>query len=286
MNIVECTVKGCCNQVFSLQLCRKHYEQARLEKAGPCSILGCEHKISRGNLCDYHYRNKLKSLRPNCIIPNCGQKQHNVTTGLCQTHQFRLSKHGKTDNPRGADWGARESHSLYKTWIWHKTRTPKGMDKEWAESFWKFVADVGDKPAKSTLRRPKSNAPLGPANWMWQEIIESKDKAEYSREWRKRNPERAKNIDLKKTYGITLAQYEQMLEQQNNVCAICKLPEMSLSSDGGPRMMPVDHCHTTGKVRGLLCTACNRALGLFKENKTTLGRAIKYLEAHTGSKCL
>jgi hypothetical protein len=119
--------------------------------------------------------------------------------------------------------------------------------------------------------------PLSPDNWVWKESTPSKDKAAYQKEWRIKNPEKAKNSELKKHYGITLSEYESMMAAQNGLCAICKQPENSKDKDGGPRGMPVDHCHTTGKVRGLLCTSCNRALGMFKDNVDNLVSAIEYL---------
>lgn len=75
--------------------------------------------------------------------------------------------------------------------------------------------------------------------------------------WRADNLEQAKrnarSLHLFKSYGITLDDYDAMLLAQGGVCAICAGP-------GGKYGLHVDHCHTTGKVRGLLCTKCNGAL--------------------------
>ncbi|HET8686207.1 MAG TPA: endonuclease VII domain-containing protein [Methanosarcina sp.] len=91
--------------------------------------------------------------------------------------------------------------------------------------------------------------------------------SEYMRDYRKRNPDKMKNIDLKKRFNITLDQYKEMLALQDNVCAICLQPEKRKDHRTGLiRELAVDHCHTTGKIRGLLCTDCNTALGLFKDN--------------------
>jgi ribosomal protein S8 len=64
-----------------------------------------------------------------------------------------------------------------------------------------------------------------------------------------------------------------MLEQQNHSCYICKEPETVTS-----RILSVDHDHETNKVRGLLCTNCNTALGKFKDNISFLKRAVEYLQ--------
>lgn len=75
--------------------------------------------------------------------------------------------------------------------------------------------------------------------------------------------------ELPHYYGITAEQYTSLVEQQNNQCAICgKNPETYLA---------VDHCHRTGKIRGLLCRRCNSAIGLFDENQTTIRNALQYL---------
>lgn len=75
---------------------------------------------------------------------------------------------------------------------------------------------------------------------------------------------------LKKRYGLTLEDYNRMLAEQGNVCAICQLPPKP------ERRLTVDHCHKTTIVRGLLCDACNVGIEKFKENPETMGRAIAY----------
>ena len=281
MSYEECKILGCGNPVFSTGLCRKHYEQERLATASPCSFHGCNSPSYRGTLCATHYRLDILSKRPKCSVPNCGQPQKNLTLKLCNRHEFRARKHGSVSQTRPADWGSREAHELYSTWCWHKRKGAAGMCDEWRNDFWAFVRVINSKPAGHTLRRPNELLPLSPDNWEWKESTPSKDKAAYQREWRSKNPERVKNADLKKTYGITLEQYEAMMAEQNGVCAICKQPENTKDKDGGPRGMPVDHCHTTGKVRGLLCTPCNRALGMFKDSTENLQSAIDYLNKFT-----
>jgi hypothetical protein len=80
---------------------------------------------------------------------------------------------------------------------------------------------------------------------------------------------------LKRMYGITQQDYDVMLAEQNNQCAICKTTE-----PGGrhaSNYFVVDHCHNTGKVRKLLCHHCNTALGLVGDNIDTLQKMIQYL---------
>lgn len=80
-------------------------------------------------------------------------------------------------------------------------------------------------------------------------------------------------------YGITTVEYQQMFDAQNGVCAICKRPETALARTGKPRVLVVDHCHETGKVRGLLCVWCNAMLGSAEDNPQILSNAIAYLHA-------
>ena len=71
-----------------------------------------------------------------------------------------------------------------------------------------------------------------------------------------------------KRFGITLEIYNEMLVDQNNVCAICKQPETAYDSRLKlVKKLAVDHCHSTGKIRGLLCISCNTKLGWYELSK-------------------
>jgi hypothetical protein len=89
------------------------------------------------------------------------------------------------------------------------------------------------------------------------------------------NPERTRNNDLKRNYGITLDEHTQMYEAQNGVCAICKG-----EGDGKWKKLCVDHDHKTGKVRQLLCRNCNMVLGQVGDNINLLEEMIKYLQTN------
>jgi len=80
---------------------------------------------------------------------------------------------------------------------------------------------------------------------------------------------------IKKTYGVTWEDYQEMFDNQKGCCAICK---SKVSSSRTTRLF-IDHCHSTTRVRGLLCSACNHGLGLFKDSPTLLKRAINYLDS-------
>lgn len=90
---------------------------------------------------------------------------------------------------------------------------------------------------------------------------------------------------LKRKYKITLEEWYEMFERQNSLCAICKQEGFKLDP-ASKNLLVVDHCHVTGKVRGLLCHNCNRALGLLKDNPENLKRALNYLKGIAESKFL
>ena len=107
-------------------------------------------------------------------------------------------------------------------------------------------------------------------------------RTEYMRRWREKNREhhnalarashhrnkhkhleRNKEWNLRKNYGIGLSEYQKMLASQNGVCAVCKKVP-------GKRNLAVDHDHSTGKIRKLLCSSCNGKLGWFEMYKDTV----------------
>ena len=96
-----------------------------------------------------------------------------------------------------------------------------------------------------------------------------------TRKWIKENPEKVslfnKSHKLSKSYGISLDEYCSMLDSQGGVCAICK--EKCKSG----RRLSVDHDHRTGSIRGLLCSRCNTAIGLLRDNIDLFFRSIDYL---------
>lgn len=81
-----------------------------------------------------------------------------------------------------------------------------------------------------------------------------------------------RRADLKHRYGITEAEYGRLLAEQNGGCAICSTTECASG-----RRLAVDHCHATGRVRGLLCRDCNTVLGKFRDDAERFERAAAYL---------
>jgi len=96
--------------------------------------------------------------------------------------------------------------------------------------------------------------------------------AAYNARYRKDHPEQTKDTYLRYNYGISLEQYNGLLLKQNNSCAGC------LRSFSPALVAAVDHEHKTGAVRGLLCSFCNRALGLVRDDPATLRRMCDYVQ--------
>lgn len=97
---------------------------------------------------------------------------------------------------------------------------------------------------------------------------------------RNRTKSEHKDYFLKWKYGIGLDVYEKMLVAQGGVCLICKEKETRKNKHTGTCRLHVDHCHKTGKVRGLLCQRCNFGIGNFREDSGIMLEAIKYLAAN------
>lgn len=121
-----------------------------------------------------------------------------------------------------------------------------------------------------------------------------------SRNWKDNNPQRLaeyearnfekhrkrdQNYGLVRNFGITMDEYNLLLHEQKGVCAICQKPETAMQR-GIIKLLAVDHCHTTGKIRGLLCGRCNPAIGCFREDESIILAAIIYLQKNNKKLCL
>jgi hypothetical protein len=216
---------------------------------------------------------------PPCQV--CGEPSQ--AKNLCEKHYRRWKRHGHVEVTRPSDWGARESNPLYSQWTWTNRVTPL-RDEIWND-FYAFLADVGERPSSShRLKRRDIKKGFGPDNWYWKQQVVTDPAslsraADYQRKWRAENLVRSKGYNLKRHFGLTLQEYEEMERAQGGACAVCGKPEHVVDKAGRLRNLAVDHCHKTGKIRGLLCTNCNKALGHFKDDPVLLQRAIEYLSA-------
>ncbi len=98
-----------------------------------------------------------------------------------------------------------------------------------------------------------------------------------------KNPEKykrqCKDASLKALYGVSIEDYERIFAAQNGACAICGSSDSKAEIGGKKVKLHVDHCHSTGQVRGLLCAKCNLGLGSFEDSPDFLRAAADYLES-------
>lgn len=109
------------------------------------------------------------------------------------------------------------------------------------------------------------------ANRRWYERNREAIKKKNSDHWhnvQKFQKDRNTEQRRKRRYGITNAEWDAIAKQQDELCALCRIKPP----------VDVDHCHTTGKIRGLLCRGCNVGLGLFGDSVDGLTKAIAYLK--------
>lgn len=104
--------------------------------------------------------------------------------------------------------------------------------------------------------------------------VREKERA-YAREWNRRNPERVRDNVFKVHHGVTRAESDRMAAERGNLCDICRKPP---SGRGHCSRLHVDHDAETGRIRGMLCHACNRGIGFLRHNLDTLRSAIDYLQ--------
>ena len=95
---------------------------------------------------------------------------------------------------------------------------------------------------------------------------------ERNRKYLNANKDKARGYQVKKLYGLTLKEYEALVEKQDNKCAVCGVA----GEDSAKGMLHVDHCHDSGEVRGLLCSKCNTALGLLDDDIDRMNALINY----------
>ena len=139
------------------------------------------------------------------------------------------------------------------------------MYKLWDNFSWKRSKKYKDKQPKiHQIKQPKCKSCAHEETTKWRES---------------QTDIRLKDLYLRRTYKITYHIFVSVLEKQNYKCKICN---QDLDSNLGNTNIKyntavIDHCHTTGVVRGILCNECNRGLGYFKDNKMNLYKAAEYL---------
>lgn len=215
-----------------------------------------------------------------CIVEGC---EKYAKGRYCMMHYTRLRKTGQFQLRKG--FGEKRKHPLYI--LWHDRKTHHDLTPEW-EDFWAFVKDVSPKPEGNYFLVRLRDEPYGPTNFKWQEHLKRRDgesrKEWWARKWQARhagNRSLERNRDLKRRFGLTPEQFEELKKAHNGKCAICGNPESAVDPrTGSIKRLAVDHCHKSGKVRGLLCWDCNSCLGKVGDSIERLRAMIEYLRRH------
>lgn len=235
-----------------------------------------------------------------CSVDDCGRphKGH----GYCGKHWQNWRKTGSPFGKKGflaprsrqAEMTP-DVRALYLRWVDLRRSRGAGLVPAWAENFDAFLAGVGTRPSKlHRLYTLKRGQVLGPETFQWRESVGLKKlPGENSAAFRRRYQQtrQAKfgttQLDgqLRKKYGADFGveNFNAMLKDQQGLCAVCQQKEVARGRKGGVKLLAIDHDHQTGKVRGLLCQACNRLLGYARDNSAILRSAAEYLDKH-GSK--
>jgi hypothetical protein len=305
--VQPCKFCGETKAIVAKGLCGKCYQRARMnngnpeyaikvEKIRPCGFCGKDKEIRAKGLCASCYQRyqqhgtpEYVKVRKVCSVDGC--EELSVAKELCDKHYRRWEKHGHTEPTRPNGWGSKEKHPLYNTWHWMKRKHGIVIAKEWMD-FWTFVKDVGERPSeKHKFKVINESEVVYKDNYEWatgqcqqrESETDEEFRIRYLKHWRKHNRRYTKELELKKHYEITLDEYHDLIESQNNVCAICGKPEFVKDQHGKLRSLAVDHDHATGEIRGLLCTNCNKGIGHLQDSITILTAAINYLKNHASS---
>lgn len=197
-----------------------------------------------------------------------------------QRAEATLSVGGSLDIDKGARASALMDARLRR--LWAKVLAATANVTGW-ENFSAFSDDVGPLPEKqSGVAYVDAGRPIGPSNWRRIKKFNRRTadgRSAYNKQQRAENPDRFKNNELKKAFGIGIDRYREMLVAQAGVCAICGQPETMIRR-GKIQSLSVDHNHDTDAVRDLLCTSCNAMIGYSRERPDMLRAAATYLECH------
>jgi hypothetical protein len=262
-----------------------------MEGKGVCTVICCNKEVKQRGLCKTHLsrfyrtgsteRTRAENKGHLCRVMEC--KQAAWKSGYCTAHYLRLKRSGDP-SPRPL----KRVHALYP--LWFERKRSGALCDEWMD-FWKFVEGIGAKPSPNHfLMRRRGDAPFGPENFIWREKLKKRAdetvKEWHARKWASRMaafPTYDQSRKFLSNYGITLAQYQEMLASQEEKCAICEERETSVDRAGTLKSLAVDHCHNTGKVRGLLCSRCNTTIGKLEESPQLLRAMFDYLHKHAAA---
>ncbi len=241
--------KGYCPNCYARYLKYGSPEKRRVRKVGDCSYCEKHGRLVARDLCKNCYARYVQHGSPEYrkvqkydVCSFCGTETRIIAKGLCNACYQRQYHHGTPDYRK-----VRRICSI------------PGCENQVAS---KGLCD------KHRMRLRKHGDPN----------LTRVQKTE----WSKNFSQATKNSDLKKSFGITLEDYNKMKDVQGDRCAICGQTEKTINSNSRKtQALAVDHCHATGAIRGLLCAQCNNGLGRFKDSPELLEKAAEYIRKHT-----
>ena len=204
-----------------------------------------------------------------CQAEGCSKRC--VGRGFCGMHYGRILRYGSVNLTRNDN---RQKHPLFL--VWSTRRQRRALADSWKD-FWQFVKDVGNKPSPHHMMiQPDMKRPFGPDNFMWRPPVRD-DVALSSADPKAYKLANRRKVLMAK-YQLTVGEYEAILAAQGGGCAICGSAETYVNNRHGTTFsLSVDHDHETGVIRGILCGACNRGVGYFRDRPSLLDAASKYL---------
>lgn len=223
-----------------------------------CNIEECDKPVHAKGLCQPHYRKELRrtrGLQKPGPKPDPGKWRSRYNPD--NPHRSRPRKAAKTHCKRGHEYTP--DNTLVMS---NNRRGCKTCQRDRA-AIWREVNLIKTGNFNAQKSHCVNGHPFDEENTFY-----SKKGSRVCKECARRN---AYIMRIKK-YGLTVEQFEQMVEQQGDQCAICRR-----TFTAEPH---IDHDHVTGQVRALLCTTCNTGLGAFLDNPDLLQAAIDYLALH------
>jgi hypothetical protein len=242
---------------------------AALYLSGGCTLA----RVDKGLHRHEGVQGTLREMPLECSVEECFFPQK--CNGLCSGHNERRRTGKPIDGPLRRY--ATQDPALRADGL-RLCNGPCGLTKPFTEFYRnEWLCKVCSKARAVAYKRTNPEWNRAEAK-LYRERYPEKNKAQRQAS-AKRNVGTRRAYRLKNTYGMTVEQYESMLDEQDGRCAICRSDR-----PGGPRtpIFTVDHDHDTGRVRGLLCSSCNRALGLLRDDPEVLRLAIGYLERCRG----
>lgn len=256
-----------------------------------CSIDGCAKPHEARGWCPAHYRRwratgdpqgsrvRKYKARPRCAVETC--EKPNYGHGFCQTHYWRWKRHG---DPLGERKGSPGQTRLcvHCADQYNPRRSEQRFCGRRCASAFRQTDDYKELLAQEMKRCTKcgevkgrdqfyraSRSPSGLAPWC--KGCRALRSAELNTRPEVKEQMRANKLLAK--YGMTITDFERLLAAQGHQCRICDRPH----GENGKQLV-VDHCHATGRVRGLLCGLCNTALGHFEDDPERMAKAIAYIK--------